>query len=204
MRLSAAERAALALAAAVVLLQALPLGDVLEYRRPLLGAEPWRALTAHLVHVNWPHALVNAAALVIVARLFAPDIGIARQLLVLVVSAIAISVGLALAYPGIAWYRGLSGVLHALFFAGATAWTIGVPREIRRMWLPAALLLGGWIKVVFEQPSGAGTPFSEWLGAATVPQAHLLGAVCGTALGLIFAALDARSRSKGSEQQKLR
>jgi rhomboid family GlyGly-CTERM serine protease len=201
MRLSAAERAALALAAAMVLLQALPLGDLLEYRRPLLGAEPWRVLTAHLVHVNWPHALVNAAALVVVARLFAPDLGIARQQLVLAVSAVAISVGLALAYPGIAWYRGLSGVLHALFFAGSATWLMTArSRTWRRLWLPAALFFGGWIKVALEQPPGGQTPYAEWLGANVVPQAHLVGAICGTLFGLVFAALDARGEQQRTEQ----
>jgi hypothetical protein len=41
-------------------------------------------------------------------------------------------------------------------------------------------------------PRGALTPFAEWLAAPTVPQAHLLGAIFGTALGLLFAATQPR------------
>lgn len=201
MTFSGAERAALAIAIAALLMQALPLGDALELRRQLLGSEPWRALTAHIVHANWKHALINAAAIVVVARLFAPDLGARRQLLTLAVGAVAVSIGLVLLYPGIAWYRGLSGVLHGLFFAGSATWLMKArPRNWRRLWLPAALFFGGWIKIALEQPTGAQTPYAEWLGANIVPQAHLLGAICGTLLGLVFAALDARGEQQRSEQ----
>jgi membrane associated rhomboid family serine protease len=105
MTFQGAERAALPVAiAAVLLMQALPVGDALEFRRTLLGAEPWRVITAHVVHVNWTHALINAAAIVVVARLMAPDLGARRQVLTLVAAAAAISIGLALTAvsPGIA------------------------------------------------------------------------------------------------------
>ena len=101
----------------------------------------------------------------------------------------------------IAWYRGLSGALHGLFFAGSALWLIKAkPRRFRQLWLPSALFFGGWIKVVLEQPGGATTPYAEWLGAGVVPQAHLVGAACGTVLGLLFAISDANARSKQTAQ----
>ena len=57
----------------------------------------------------------------------------------------------------------------------------------------AALFAGGWAKVVLEQPVTAALPQANWLGTAIVPQAHLAGAVCGTVLGALFAATQARS-----------
>jgi rhomboid family GlyGly-CTERM serine protease len=195
--MSRAERFALVGALILVLVQALvavssPAGHALEYQRAALAAEPWRLLTGHWVHINWPHVLVNATAWFVVARLFAPELTPWRQAVVLVVASVAISAGLAWIYPGIAWYRGFSGVLHALFFAGATAWLAGTLRapQLRapaRLWLPAALFFGGWIKVLLEQPVAGATPFVAWLGAPTVPQAHLVGAVCGTMLSVALA-----------------
>jgi rhomboid family GlyGly-CTERM serine protease len=139
------------------------------------------------------HALVNALALLVVARLFAPDLRARRQLSVLLAAALAISLVLAAVYPGIAWYRGLSGVLHALFFAGSAAWLMRLePRSLRTLWLPAALYFGGWVKVALEQPAGDALPYADWLGAAVVPQAHLVGAACGSVLGLAFALADRR------------
>ena len=201
LELSPPERVAVGLALALLLLHALAPGEALEYQRRLLTGQPWRALTAHLVHINWPHALVNAAALWIVARLYAEDLSASRQVLTLVASALAISGALALLYPSIDWYRGLSGALHSLFFAGAAKWLLSERhRTFRRLWLPATLFVGGWIKVAFEQPGGAATPHAEWLGAAVVPQAHLIGAVCGTVLGALYAATNARGDQQRSEQ----
>ncbi|MCU0769018.1 MAG: rhomboid family intramembrane serine protease, partial [Burkholderiaceae bacterium] len=88
--LSAAERWALALALLAVLLQALGAAEALEYRRTLLASQPWRLLSGHFVHLNWPHLAVNAVALVIVARLFAPDLLARRQLAVLAASTLVI------------------------------------------------------------------------------------------------------------------
>jgi rhomboid family GlyGly-CTERM serine protease len=192
MQLSVAERQALGGAALVLLVQAIvPLHGALEYRQALLASQPWRALTAHLVHVNWVHALLNLAAWLVVARLFAPELRTWRQPLVLAVAALAVTLHLALLHPGIAWYRGFSGTLHGVFFAGASAWLLALladgERRPRALWLPAVLVTGGWVKVLAEQPGGSLTPYAQWLGAGIVPQAHLAGAVAGSMLGLLFA-----------------
>ncbi len=190
---SRGERVALAAALIVLLLQAVAgAGAALEYRRALVPEQPWRLLTAHLVHVNWTHALVNCVAWWALARLFAPDLSAARQSVALFAGALAVG-GALLLDPHIAWYRGLSGVLHALYFCGATVWLARSWHS--RTWgalVPAALLAAGWVKLVLEQPRGDVMPFAPWLGAMTVPQAHLAGAVAGTALALVFAFLDAR------------
>lgn len=192
MQLSVAERQALGGAALVLLVQAIvPLHGALEYRQALVASQPWRALTAHLVHVNWVHALLNLAAWLVVARLFAPELRTWRQPLVLAVAALAVTLHLALLHPGIAWYRGFSGTLHGVFFAGASAWLLALladgERRPRALWLPAVLVTGGWVKVLAEQPGGSLTPYAQWLGAGIVPQAHLAGAVAGSVLGLLFA-----------------
>lgn len=190
--LSTAEKQAALGAIALLLLQlATPLHAALEYRQASIAAEPWRALTAHVVHINWMHALINAAAWFVVARLFAPELRVWRQWIVLGASAIAITLDLALLHPGIVWYRGFSGTLHGVYFAGATCWLVATLRSsgprLRSLWLPAALVLGGWLKVLLEQPGGSITPYADWLGAGTVPQAHLAGAITGSLLGLLFA-----------------
>lgn len=185
----AALLAALAGAALILLLQSVPsIPPLLEYRRAALAAEPWRLVAGHFVHVNWTHALVNAGAWLVLAWLFAPTIGTKRQLASVAAGAAFISLALAFWYPAIAWYRGSSGALHTLFFAGATA---AAGLQLRQhaarsatMWL--LLLVGGWMKVAVEQPVGNTTPYAEWLAATTVPQAHLLGAIAGSLLGLLF------------------
>ena len=192
------EKLALAGAALLLLLQAAaPLPAALEYRHAALGAQPWRLLTGHFVHLNWLHALINAAAWWIVVRLFAPELDARRQLLVIAIAAPMIGVGLWLLHPAIAFYRGFSGVLHALFFAGASAWLLRAlaepaSRSLRTLWLPVVLLAGGALKVALEQPAASETPYEEWLGGHVVPQAHLFGALAGSAFGLMFGPRAAR------------
>jgi len=177
-------------AAVILALQAVPdWQPALEYRRELLAAQPWRLFTAHWVHLSWPHALVNAAAWLLLAPLFEASVGARRQLAVLAAAALAISLGLALLYPSLAWYRGASGVLHALYFAGAVLQGAASAREKsgRGMAIAGALLAGGWIKVALELPPDAQTSYAEWLAAPIVPQAHLLGALAGCVAGVALA-----------------
>lgn len=181
---------ALAGAALVLLLQAAPgVHAVLEYRRQALPTEPWRLLTAHLVHVNWTHALVNAGAWLALALLFERSLGARRQLLCLVLGGLWIAFALAWLFPSVAWYRGASGVLHVLFFAGASVELAAALRRRSRpaLLLSSVLLAGGGLKIALQLPDAAATPYVGWLDATTVPQAHLLGALCGILLGVLLA-----------------
>ena len=167
--------------------------EALEYRRDLLAAEPWRLLTGHLVHLSLTHALLNCVALMLLGRLFDSRLRPGELWAVLGGAPVLISLGFWLMLPELQWYRGLSGALHALYFAGCVVW-LGEATG-RGRWLPLVALALGAIKVLVEQPWDASFPFREWLGAAVVPQAHLIGAVLGTAAGFGIRALRARSRS---------
>lgn len=161
------------------------LGDALEYRRALLLSQPWRLLTGHFAHLSLLHAMVNSVALLLLAQLFSDRLKAWEQWAVLAGAPLVISLMFWIAMPELAWYRGLSGVLHALYFAGCVVWLHTSDRPGR--WLPIAALAGGAIKVILEQPWDAGFPWAEWLGAAVVPQAHLIGAFTGAAAGLWLA-----------------
>jgi hypothetical protein len=75
-------------------------------------------------------------------------------------------------------------VLHAIYFAGCVVWI--AKAKDRERWLAIAALLAGLVKVLVEQPWRAGFPVHEVLKIAVVPQAHLIGAVVGTAVGLFL------------------
>jgi rhomboid family GlyGly-CTERM serine protease len=168
----------------VLALELLSDGSLLEYRRTLLAAEPWRLLSGHLVHLSLIHALLNGVALVLLGRLFEPRLRAGELWMVLGTAPILISLVFWIAMPGLEWYRGLSGVLHALYFAGCVVWLAEAHGRAR--WLPMAALAAGALKVLLEQPWDASFPFREWLGASIVPQAHIIGAAIGSAAGLYF------------------
>jgi rhomboid family GlyGly-CTERM serine protease len=190
---SGAERFALAGAAAVLLLQCADLGSALEYRRAMLATEPWRLLTAHLVHASWPHALVNALAWVALARLLAPELAPARQAALLASSALGTGLLLWFAAPEVAWYRGLSGALHGLGASGAVLWlahpAAGGGDGLRpRLW-PALLLAAVWAKVLAEQVGGGPIADGNWLGVTVITRSHLFGAAWGTLTAALIVGL---------------
>jgi hypothetical protein len=100
----------------------------------------------------------------------------------LIVAPMLLSLAFWFVLPELHWYRGLSGVLHAIYFAGCVAWVAQTTGRAR--WLPIAALVGGAAKVLVEQPWDASFPMHEVLRVAVVPQAHLVGAIVGTAAGL--------------------
>jgi rhomboid family GlyGly-CTERM serine protease len=164
-----------------------PIGSALEYRRALAGTEPWRLLGAHIVHINVLHAAVNLLAWWLVWRLFVEQLTPRRHAVLLLAAAAAVSAGLLALYPAIAWYRGLSGALHGLFFGAAALELVAAWRAGRGQLWPTLLLVGGAIKLALEQPAGDVLPHLEWLGAAAVPQAHLLGAAGGLVAAMLLA-----------------
>lgn len=176
---------------AVLAAELLSLGGLLEYRRPLLASEPWRLWTGHFVHLSLVHAMLNGVALLLLDRLFAERLRTSEFWLLLGAGPVLVSLLLWVALPELQWYRGLSGTLHAIYFAGCVVWLKG--SRDRARWLPLAALFAGLIKVLLEQPWDASFPFREWLGPV-VPQAHLAGAVIGTAAGLVLASRRAKRR----------
>ena len=160
----------------------LSLGDVLEYRRAVAFSEPWRLLTAHFVHLSFLHALLNGVALLLLGRLFGDRLRPAEFWTILLAAPVVISLAFWIVLPDLHWYRGLSDVLHSIYFAGCVLWIATTSGRAR--WLPIAAIIVGTVKVLIEQPWDASFPVHPVLQVAVVPQAHLIGAIVGTAAGL--------------------
>lgn len=173
------------------LFQGLAVVETLRWERGLLLAEPWRLLTAHLVHLGWVHLGLNAlgAALlgVVVGRALSPTGWLGAG----VVSALAVSGGLAIGSPTVQWYVGFSGVLHGLLAAG------GITAFRSTPWVSWVLLLALSSKLLLEWFATEGSPVSGLIGGAVVTDAHLYGALGGALAGLLGLAFH-RERAAGS------
>src|ERR1700742_3962367 len=95
----------------------LGLGDsisaLLRYDRGAIAAGGWwRLLSAHIVHLDLHHLLLNELGLVLMWSLFAQDFDAVDWLIIVLSGAIAISSGLWWLSPRVSWYVGASGVLH--------------------------------------------------------------------------------------------
>jgi rhomboid family GlyGly-CTERM serine protease len=159
----------------VLLGAVLALGDsvaaLLRYDRSAIAAGGWwRLLTAHVVHLDIHHLILNELGLVLVWALFGQDFDAVEWCVIVLAGALAISSGLWWLSPKVSWYVGASGVLHSVMAAG-------VAKHLAlRAWDRWILLVGLCAKLAWEQ----------W-GAATAPlivvDAHLYGAACGFAVG---------------------
>jgi len=158
--------------------------EALQYdRERIAGGELWRLATGHLAHANGEHLLLNLGGLVVVGLLFPAEFTLRGWVVVGVAALLAIDAGLWWRNPEVAWYVGLSGVLHGALAAGAVAWWKSQPRYL------AALLTGLLVlKLGWEQWQGA----LGWSGGLPViVDAHLYGAG-GGALAAVFLAIGRR------------
>jgi rhomboid family GlyGly-CTERM serine protease len=153
--------------------------DRLAYIRVLLGSEWWRLLTAHFIHLNLHHALMNAAGLAMLGYYFRHDLSLRAWLGLMLLSCLTISLGLWLWQPQLIAYVGFSGVLHALLYAGLILSWKDMPRVTS---IVLVLLLG---RLVWEHsPAYDPNYLQGWIHAQVAPAAHFFGALTGTAWGL--------------------
>ena len=153
----------------------LGLGDsvslILRYDRSAIAAGGWwRLLTAHIVHLDVHHLILNELGLVLMWSLFAEDYDAVEWCVIVLSGALAISCGLWWLSPQVSWYVGASGVLHSVMAAGAAK------HLVERAWDRWILLVGLCAKLAWEQ--WGGTP-ARWI----VVDAHLYGACCGFLVG---------------------
>jgi rhomboid family GlyGly-CTERM serine protease len=144
----------------------------LRYDRAAVAAgEWWRFLTAHIVHLDLEHAVLNALGLVLMWALFARDYGARAWVVIVLLSIAAIDAGFWFRDTSLSWYVGSSGALHGVMAAGTLAHVL---RRDLDGWILAAFIV---VKLAFEQSTGA-LPFAE-ADASVVVNAHLYGALGG-------------------------
>jgi rhomboid family GlyGly-CTERM serine protease len=169
----------------------LGLGDnvnqLLRYDRGAIAAGGWwRLLTAHIVHLDVHHLILNELGLVLVWSLFAQDYDAVEWCAIVCAGALAISSGLWWLSPRVGWYVGAYGVLHAVMAAGAAK------HLAERSWDRWILAVGLCAKLAWEQWGGSAAPL-------IVVDAHLYGAACGFIVGgalcLRIAIIRRRSRA---------
>ncbi len=144
----------------------------LRYDRTAIAAvQWWRLITAHLVHLDLEHTLLNLLGLVMMWALFARDYRPRQWLAIVATVVLAIDAGLWFWDTQIHWYVGASGALHGFMAAGTLS-------HLRRGdldgWILAIFIV---LKLGYEQWSGA-LPFSD-SGVPVVVNAHLYGALGG-------------------------
>jgi rhomboid family GlyGly-CTERM serine protease len=119
--------------------------------------------------------LMNLLALALLWALLGETLTLAAWSLLLLSCALFDGLGLLLFNPAVEWYVGLSGVLHGLFLAGALAGLASGRRDALLLFV--ALV----VKLAWEQLAGPLPGSAAAAGGPVVVDAHLYGAIAGTA-----------------------
>lgn len=143
-------------------------------RGALADGQYWRLLTAHLVHLNAHHLLLNLFGLLLICELLWDDMAIDDALTLLLASALGVSLLLWISQPQLRWYAGLSGLLHGLW-AGCAG--LALLRKKNLFYLGALLLLAA--KLACESGNQSGNMSASMSGMPVVSVAHLYGALSG-------------------------
>lgn len=162
----------------------------LRYERDAIGnGEFWRLLTGHLVHLGWPHFLLNAAGLLLVWLLVGAQLSARSWLVVGLFIVAGMDVGFWFLRPTLSWYVGLSGLLHGVLAAGVVAGWYHAPKE--NLVIGMVLVL----KLAYEQWSGPLPGTATVSGGPVVVDSHLFGTISGVLIALPFLIRVRRLRS---------
>ena len=154
----------------------------------LQSGDYWRILTAHWVHVNWKHFLLNAAGLLLFLSITAPGWSIVRWLIYQVCFALGISILFTLLNPQLDWYVGYSGILYGIFLLAAI--------DLYHRDSLIALIVGAAIviKITLEQTSDINLTTSDMIGSPVVVDAHFYGVLLAILIAIVNQVIKVMSR----------
>ena len=213
-------RPALIFVAVTLGVQLMPgLSDLWRFSRPAFEAGAWwQLVTSQWVHVSMQHAVVNAAAMVLMLLAFDQLVGWRIQAVSLQGGYLGVAITIAVD-PGCISYAGVSGALHGLLAGNALSVLVGSSNQaratsarkdsmnghqvaIRALALFVLLILV--VKLWLQHATSADAPVG-WLGFVTYYPAHEAGTVGGLVAALlakVLFPLHERSTKHHADQRK--
>ncbi|MEO8858064.1 MAG: rhomboid family intramembrane serine protease [Burkholderiaceae bacterium] len=174
----------LALAAGSVAVWLTGSGPELAWRATLWWQRPWTLWSASLAHLSGAHLLANLVALLALA-LLGRFLRVGRGATLAVLLAWPLATLALLAWPQVAVYSGMSGLLNAI---AAVLWSQATLRDDCKA--VSYVIFGALVlKLGSEHAWSQPIAFDPNWGFNVVYAAHFTGAVAGAASGLAVAAV---------------
>ena len=149
------------------------LSDLQYQRLAIFDGQLYRVITAHFVHTNVYHGLLNLCGLILIGVLSSNHMLPRDWWLGMSISILVVSAGLLVFNAEVQWYRGMSGVLH-----GIVVLLVLKARQLAGF-IRVLLLLALGIKILLEQGQSGFWANEQLLGAPVITVAHLYGVVGG-------------------------
>lgn len=149
-------------------------------RAALADGAWWRLFSGQFAHLGLSHLALNLAGLVLVFAVVGEGLAGRDGWLATLASALAVGLGLYWWQPDLAWYVGLSGLLHGLLVAGVLGSRSFRPVETA-VWLVLIAAKLAWESWAGELPGTAALA-----GGPVITAAHLYGALGGALVGVLL------------------
>ena len=149
-------------------------------RSAIIAGEYVRLLSGHFVHLGGMHYLLNVAGLVLVWFLVGGAFSPSQWSAIILSNIVVMGLGFWFLMPGLAWYVGLSGLLHGLLAAGiAGIWRL---RRTEALVISSIVVLKLGYEILIGPMPGSG----DMAGGGVITEAHLFGAIGGIIAGALF------------------
>ncbi|MBE0486996.1 rhombosortase [Marinobacter sp.] len=154
------------------------------------SGESWRLITAHFVHLDWLHLLLNLSGLWLLWLLVGGTFSGDQWVLVVVLLSLSITGGLWVFSPEVGWYVGLSGLLYGMLAAGLVV----AIKALRSSFTLVFILV--LLKAVYDSFYGP-VSLVDVTAHQVITDAHVYGIVSGTVIGATGRLLAGRQDQSG-------
>lgn len=141
----------------------------------------WRVITAHFVHLNVYHALMNLAAAALILSMFSEFITALWWACLTLVLSLCVSLGLYFFDNNIHYYVGFSGVLYGLWVCGALICLRYIP--FISVAICCVLTYTVWQQQAENFDAGY---LTGWINGQVIVNAHLYGFIAGIVCALLY------------------
>lgn len=141
----------------------------------------WRVITAHFVHLNFHHALMNLAAAALILFMFSEFITALWWVCLSLILSLCVSLGLYFFDSNVHYYVGFSGVLYGLWMCGALICL----RHIPLISIAICCVLTYTVWQQQDENFDAGY-LASWIDGQVIVNAHLYGFIAGITCALLY------------------